>query len=73
MVASSCQNYNLGLGHGLSVIQLMDEFEKESKIKIPYEIVGRRIGDVATLICDPTLAEKELKWKATRGVQVMCE
>lgn len=67
------QNYNLGLGRGLSVMELMEEFEKISGIKVPYSIEGRRVGDVATLYCDPCLAEKELGWRAGRDVQVMCE
>jgi len=64
--------YNLGLGHGLSVMELLKAFEEHCGRKVPVVMLGRRVGDVATLICDPALAEKELHWKATRGIKVMC-
>ncbi|KAK8742883.1 hypothetical protein OTU49_001708 [Cherax quadricarinatus] len=64
---------NLGLGHGLSVLEFIKEFERVSKVHIPYEYSGRRVGDVATLVCDGTRGVKELKWKPTRDFQVMCE
>ena len=67
------QVYNLGLGHGLSVMELLKAFEEHCGRKVPVVMLGRRVGDVATLICDPALAEKELHWKATRGIKVMCE
>lgn len=49
------------------------EFEKISKVSIQFEMLGRRVGDVATLICDPALANKELNWKAEKGIEIMCE
>ncbi|XP_071548623.1 UDP-glucose 4-epimerase-like isoform X5 [Panulirus ornatus] len=64
---------NLGLGHGLSVLEFVKEFEQVAKVHIPYEFVGRRIGDVATLVCDGSQGMKNLKWQPTRNFQVMCE
>ena len=41
--------------------------------KIPYRIVERRLGDLANVYADSSLAEKELNWKATRGLEEMCQ
>ena len=65
--------YNLGSGSGTSVLELHAAMEKATGKKIPYEIVGRREGDVATCYADPSLAEKELKWKTTRTIAQACE
>jgi len=67
------KDYNLGLGHGLSVLELLREFEAVCGVRVPWEAQGRRVGDVATLVCDPSLGQQELQWRATRGVKVMCE
>ncbi len=55
--------YNLGTGKGNSVLEVVKTFEKENGVKIPYEIVDRRAGDVASSYSDPSKAQKELKWK----------
>ncbi|XP_076069464.1 UDP-glucose 4-epimerase-like isoform X4 [Oratosquilla oratoria] len=67
------KTYNLGLGHGLSVLEFIREFKKCTGKEIPYHITGRRIGDVATLLCDGRLGLKELNWKPTRDIVDMCE
>ena len=54
--------YNLGTGHGTSVLELVHAFMKVNKINIPYEIVGRRAGDIATCYADAQRAKRELKW-----------
>ena len=64
--------YNLGTGKGYSVLDLVKTFEKVNNVKIPYEIVGRRAGDVAECYADPTKAEQELHWKAQLGIDEMC-
>lgn len=64
--------YNLGTGKGYSVLDLVNTFEKVNNVKIPYEIVGRRAGDVAECYADPTKAEQELHWKAQLGIDEMC-
>ncbi|SER60575.1 UDP-glucose 4-epimerase GalE [Lachnobacterium bovis] len=65
--------YNLGTGHGYSVLDIVKNFELANGIKIPYQIKPRRSGDIATCYCDPTKAEKELGWKAENGIKEMCE
>lgn len=65
--------YNLGTGNGYSVLQLIEAFSKASGVEIPYEIVGRRQGDVAECYSDPSKANKELGWKAEKGIDDMCK
>ncbi|WP_420208178.1 UDP-glucose 4-epimerase GalE [Candidatus Electronema sp. JC] len=64
--------YNLGTGHGCSVLELIAAFEKASGRKIPYRITPRRPGDIACCYADPSLAQRELRWKAERDVAAMC-
>lgn len=64
--------YNLGTGHGYSVLQLVEAFKKVNHIDIPYSIKPRRAGDIATCYSDPAKAEKELGWKAQYGLEEMC-
>lgn len=64
--------YNLGTGKGSSVLDMVKAFEKASGKTIPYKITPRRPGDIAACYADPAKAEKELGWKATRGVDEMC-
>lgn len=65
--------YNLGTGVGYSVLDMVKAFEKVSGAKVPYEIVDRRAGDIATCYADASKAMKELDWKAERGLDEMCE
>jgi len=64
--------YNLGTGRGTSVLQLVKAFEEANGIKIPYEIEGRRPGDIAECYADPSKAKRELGWVAKRGILQMC-
>ena len=64
--------YNLGTGQGYSVFDLIHEFSKICHKPIPYLIKPRRPGDVAICYANATLAEKELDWKASRGLREMC-
>lgn len=64
--------HNLGTGTGYSVLDIVNAFEKANGLKIPYVITDRRPGDIATCYADPTKAEKELGWKAERGIVDMC-
>jgi UDP-glucose 4-epimerase len=64
--------YNLGTGHGFSVLELVRSFEEASGRAVPYTIVGRRPGDVAECYADPAKAIRELGWRATRSVEEMC-
>jgi UDP-glucose 4-epimerase len=65
--------YNLGTGQGYSVIEMARAFEQASGKPVPYEIVVRRPGDIAACYADPGLAQRELGWRAERGLQQMCE
>ena len=65
--------YNLGTGNGYSVLDMVKAFEHASGKKVAYKFVERRPGDIAQCFADPTLAAKELGWKATRGLEEMCE
>ena len=64
--------YNLGTGRGYSVLEVVTAFEKASGVKVPYKIVDRRPGDLATCYSDPTKAKEELDWVAEKGIDEMC-
>lgn len=64
--------WNLGTGEGTSVLQVLHAFEAAVGRALPYEIVGRRAGDIAASYADPTLAHTELGWRATRTIDQMC-
>ncbi|MFC3714810.1 UDP-glucose 4-epimerase GalE [Luteimonas soli] len=63
---------NLGTGRGISVLELVRAFEKANGVAVPYEIVDRRPGDVATCFADPSLAQCLFGWSAELGVEDMC-
>ena len=65
--------HNLGTGIGVSVLEMVNAFEKESKKKIKLKIVGRRLGDIAECFADPKKAEQELGWKAELDLETMCK
>lgn len=64
--------FNLGTGRGYSVLEMVRAFAEASGRDIPYEIVGRRPGDIAECYADPSLAERELGWRAERTLAQMC-
>jgi UDP-glucose 4-epimerase len=72
MASTGVEAYNLGTGTGYSVLELVSAFEKASELKIPYQIVERRPGDVAVCYADPTKARTELGWVAEKGIEDMC-
>jgi UDP-glucose 4-epimerase len=63
--------YNLGTGQGLSVLQIVEAFERISEQPIPYQFAPRREGDLAAFWADPSKAAKELGWQARRGLDDM--
>lgn len=63
--------YNLGTGVGYSVLDMVKAFEKVNNVKVPYKIVARRPGDIASCYSDASLALKELGWKANLGIEEM--
>ena len=65
--------YNLGTGHGYSVLDLINTFEEVNGIKVNYKIVDRRPGDIAACYADPTKAKEELNWTAEKEIDEMCK
>ena len=65
--------FNVGTGTGVSVLELINTFQESNKIKVPYKIIERRIGDSESVFADPSKAIKELKWKARKNLIQMCE
>ncbi len=63
--------YNLGTGRGYSVLEMVAAFEQASGRPVPYEIVARRPGDIATCYADPTKAREELGWQAQYAIEAM--
>ena len=72
VAAEPVSTWNLGTGEGTSVLQVLHAFEAAVGRALPYEIVGRRAGDIAASYADPTLAHTELGWRATRTIDQMC-
>ena len=64
--------YNLGTGHGYSVLDVVKAFIKVNGVDVPYVIKPRRAGDIATCYCDPAKAKAELGWEAKYGIEDMC-
>ncbi len=64
--------YNLGTGHGYSVLDVVKAFEKVNGVPVKYAIKPRRPGDIATCYCDPAKAKAELGWEAQYGIEEMC-
>ncbi len=63
--------YNIGTGKGTSVLEMVHAFIKENGVDVPYQIVERRAGDIATCYANASKAEKELGWKAEYGINEM--
>lgn len=64
--------FNLGTGQGVSVLDLVKAFEEANQIEIPYKIVARRPGDIATCFADPSRANDQLGWQAEKNIVDMC-
>ncbi len=64
--------WNLGTGTGSSVFDVLHAFERAVGRELPYEVVGRRAGDIAASYADPGRANAELGWRATRTIDDMC-
>ncbi|MBQ2236486.1 MAG: UDP-glucose 4-epimerase GalE [Clostridia bacterium] len=68
-----CEAINLGTGNGTSVLQLRDAFVKASDVQVPYIIDPRRPGDPDEVYANADKAAQLLGWRATRGIEEMCE
>lgn len=66
-----CDTFNLGTGTGASVFDVIKTTEHVSGRSIPFEIVGRRDGDIASSLADPSKANKTLDWRADRNLEAM--
>ncbi len=66
---SDVETFNLGTGRGLSVLEVIETFEKVNGVKVPYRIVDRREGDIEKVWADPTYANEVLGWTAVETVE----
>jgi len=66
---SRVETFNLGTGRGLSVLEIIETFEKVNGVKIPYKLVDRREGDIEKVWADPSYANNELGWTASETVE----
>ena len=66
---SKVEVFNIGTGRGLSVLELIKAFEAATGVKLNYQIVGRRAGDIEQVWADPTYANEELGWKAETPIE----
>ncbi len=72
VMAEPVRAFNLGSGQGTSVLELLRAFERAAGREIPFEVVGRRAGDLPAYWADPTRAAEELGWRTTRSIDDMC-
>ena len=70
-IEDGCDVFNLGTGTGASVFDVVKTTENVSGQPIPYEVIGRRDGDIATSLADPSKANEKLQWRADRSIEVM--
>ena len=68
---SGCEVFNLGTGNGYSVLDMVKAFNEANGLNLPYKIVERRPGDIATCYADPGKSEKVLGWKAEKDLYDM--
>ena len=61
--------FNIGTGRGVSVLELIQGFEKATGVKLNYQIVGRRAGDIEKVWANPDFANSELGWKAVETLE----
>lgn len=71
LTAQGCRAWNIGTGNGISVLQVKDTFEQVNGVAVPFELVPRREGDVATCFADNARAVKELGWTPEYGLEDM--
>jgi UDP-glucose 4-epimerase len=72
MPGGTAMTVNLGTGDGVSVLEMVETFERVSGVPIPRKIVERREGDAAVCYADPSRAKELLGWEAKLGVEEMC-
>ena len=67
------QPLNLGLGRGLSVLELLGHFHRVTGVLVAHRMADRRYGDVPTLVCDGSRGQRELNWTPKYDIDDMCE
>ena len=67
-----CEVFNLGTGCGYSVLDMVKTFQEVNEVSVPYQIVDRRPGDLATCYADPAKSAQVLGWKAEKSLADMC-
>jgi len=67
-----CEVFNLGTGTGYSVLDMVHTFIDVNRVPVPYKIVDRRPGDIATCYADPAKSAEKLGWQAQLGLSDMC-
>ena len=72
MEHTGCEVFNLGTGNGCSVLDMVKAFNEANGLDLPYKIVDRRPGDIATCYADPAKSAEVLGWKATKDQTDMC-
>jgi UDP-glucose 4-epimerase len=65
--------FNLGTGKGISVLELVNTFERVNEVTIKYQFVDRRPGDIALCFSNPEKAEQVLGWKTQHNLEDMCK
>lgn len=66
---SDVETFNLGTGRGVSVLEVVNTFEKVTGVKLSYEVTGRRAGDIEKIWADPAYANAELGWQAKETLE----
>ena len=61
---ANCEYFNVGTGNGVSVLEIIESFERATGEKVPHKIVDRRVGDIEQIYADTSFANEELGWKA---------
>ena len=64
---------NIGTGHGISVLEMVHEFEQQSGQKVNYKFAPRRSGDISAIWADTSLAKHKLDFTAQYGISDMCK
>ena len=70
--AQGLTTFNVGTGQGYSVREIIDTFERVNQIEVPFQVVARREGDVASCYADNKKITQELGWKSRRDLSQMC-
>jgi UDP-glucose 4-epimerase len=70
--SGKCEVFNLGTGKGTSVLEMVKGMEKACGHEVPFKVVARRPGDIATVYADTKKAREELGWTASKGIEDMC-